>query len=265
MPWLNRGGVELHYLDEGQGPPVLLLHGFPLSSEMYRPQVAALRSHYRFLLPDLRGFGRSPPGRDPTEMVTYAEDALSLLDYLKVETAVVGGVSMGGYATLALLQLDPSRVRALVLADTQLSADDEAGKQRREETARAIEARGMDALVESLLPKLLAQPPRAEVEQAVIRMIRANPPAGAAAATRGMALRPDSRHILARFAGPALIVVGEKDALTPPAKAEEMARVVARPQLVEISAAGHLSNLEAPEAFNRALSAFLASLPADGG
>jgi pimeloyl-ACP methyl ester carboxylesterase len=260
MPVFNRGGVELHYVEEGRGLPVMLLHAFPLSSEMYRAQVAALGSRYRFILPDLRGFGRSPPPARPTEMSAHAEDALALLDHLKVDAAVVGGVSMGGYVAMALLQLDPSRVRALVLADTQMSADDEAGKQRREETARALEARGMDALVETLVPKLLAQPPRPELEQAVIRMLRANPPAGAAAATRGMALRPDSRNILARFAGPSLILVGEKDVLTPRVKAEEMSRVLTDAELVEIPGAGHLANLEAPDEFNRALDSFLRHL-----
>ena len=260
MPLFSRDGVRLHYLDEGRGPPVMLLHAFPLSSEMYRPQISALGSKYRFILPDLRGFGGSPALRRPIEMSAFAEDALALLDHLNVETAVVGGVSMGGYVTMALLQLDPSRVRALVLADTQMSADDEAGKQRREETARAVESRGMDALVEALVPKLLAQPPRAEIQQEVIRIIRANPPEGAAAATRGMALRPDSRNILARFAGPSLILVGEKDVLTPRTRAEELARVLGSAELVEIRAAGHLANLEAPDAFNRALDAFLSRL-----
>jgi len=260
MPVFDRGGVELNYLDEGKGLPVLLLHAFPFSSEMYRPQISALAAKYRFIAPDLRGFGRSPAPARPSEMSAFAEDALALLDHLEVDAAVVGGVSMGGYVAMALLQLDPSRVRALVLADTQMSSDDEAGKQRREETARAVEARGMDALVETLVPKLLAQPARPDVEETVIRIIRANPPAGAAAATRGMALRPDSRDILARFAGPSLILVGEKDALTPRAKAEEMARVLSGAELVEIPGAGHLANLEMPDAFNRALDSFLRRL-----
>jgi pimeloyl-ACP methyl ester carboxylesterase len=238
----------------------MLLHAFPLSSEMYRPQISALASKYRFILPDLRGFGRSPALARPVEMSEFAEDALALLDHLQIHAAVVGGVSMGGYVTMALLQLDPSRVQALVLADTQMSADDDAGRQRREETARAVESRGMDALVEAQVPKLLALPPRPEVQGEVIRIIRANPPAGAAAATRGMALRPDSRNILARFAGPSLILVGENDVLTPRARAEEMAGVLGRAELVEIPGAGHLANLEAPDAFNRALDAFLSRL-----
>lgn len=259
MPVFDREGVPLHYLDEGSGPPVLLLHAFPVSSEMFRPQIRALAARYRILAPDQRGFGRSPPSPGPTTMIALAQDALALLDHLGIDTAVVGGVSMGGYATMALLQHDPSRVRALVLADTQMGADDEAGRQRREETARSIEARGMAALVENLVPKLLSPDAPAEVRRTLVRLVETNPPEGSAAASRGMALRADSRNILARYAGPSLVVVGENDVLTPRARAEEMARVLSNASVVEIPGAGHLANLEAPDAFNRALDAFLES------
>ncbi len=257
MPEFTFQGRRIHFLDEGRGLPVLLLHAFPLTAELFRPQIDALSSQCRIIAPDLRGFGKSDGGEGPTQMSDFAEDALALLDHLGIESAVIGGVSMGGYITLALLQLDPSRVRALLLLDTQMGADDEAGKQRREETARAVEERGMAVLEESLLPKLLAQPPDPELQKRVRGMIQANPPKGAASANRGMALRADSRNILARFAGPVLIVVGAQDAITPREKAEDMASHLSSPRLVEISGAGHLASLEQPELVNRELAAFL--------
>jgi pimeloyl-ACP methyl ester carboxylesterase len=260
MPELTHQGRRLHYLDEGSGPPVLLLHGFPLNASMFRPQLGALADRYRFIVPDLRGFGRSEPGQGPTQMTTFAQDAVAILDHLGIEAAVVGGVSMGGYIALALLELHPGRVRALVLSDTQTSPDDEAGKVRREELAVAIETEGPAVLERNFLPKLLAQPPRPEVEQTVRQMIGANSVAGMAAAARGMALRPDRRHILARFAGPALMIVGERDAITPPAKLEQMAALVPGSKLQVLEGVGHLPNLEAPEGFNHALDAFLRSL-----
>ena len=104
MPEFTHQGRRIHFLDEGRGLPVLLLHAFPLSSEMFRPQIEALASQCRILAPDLRGFGKSDPGEGPTQMSDFAEDALALLDHLGIDSAVVGGVSMGGYASMALLR-----------------------------------------------------------------------------------------------------------------------------------------------------------------
>lgn len=257
MPSLTVDGVSIHYQDRGQGMPLLLFHGFPLTGDSFQPQLDALASRYRLIVPDHRGFGRSGVSDDPLEMSRIARDGLAILDSLKILTAVVGGVSMGGYAAMALLRENPGRVRALVLIDTQVTADDEAGKRRREQTAQAVLKDGMQVLVDSMLPKLIAPAAEAKVKSAVEAMIRSNSPRGAAAALRGMALRPDSQDILARYAGPALVVVGEQDAITPPEKAQQIAKLVSGAQLVTIPGAGHLSNFEAPEAFNRALDEFL--------
>jgi pimeloyl-ACP methyl ester carboxylesterase len=174
----------------------------------------------------------------------------------------VGGVSMGGYAAMALLREDAGRVRGLILIDTQPGADDEAGKQAREETAKAVEAHGSGVLVERMLPKLISAGAAAAVRYEVERMIRDNPREGAAAASRGMGLRTDSKDVLARYAGPALVAVGDKDAITPPEKAKAMAELIKGSQLAVIPGAGHLSNLEAPSEFNQIAEAFLRAIPA---
>lgn len=258
MSVFTHRGARLHFRDEGQGLPVLLLHAFPLRGEMFAEQLGALSAKYRFIVPDLRGFGQSELGAvRETTMTLLAQDALALLDHLGVDSAVAGGVSMGGYAAMAALQLDPSRVRALVLADTQMGADDEAGRARRAALAEQVEATGMKAVKDALLPKLLAQPPAPEPERRVIDWMLSNPPAGTAAALRGMAVRADSRDILARFAGPALLIAGERDEVTPRKRADELAAVMGNAQVVEIPGAGHLANLDAPDAFNRALDSFL--------
>src|SRR5277367_2536028 len=109
MGFFNARGLRLHYRDTGTGLPLLLLHAFPLSSAMFEPQVAALSSQVRFILLDHRGFGGSSVGEGASTMEQLAEDALLLLDHLGVASAVVGGVSMGGYASLALLRRDPGR------------------------------------------------------------------------------------------------------------------------------------------------------------
>lgn len=263
MKILQVDGARIAFHDVGSGLPVLLLHGFPLTSESFRPQIDVLGKRFRLIVPDHRGFGESgsPPASGPTEMSRIARDALAVLDSLGIRRAVVGGVSMGGYAAMALLREDPGRVAGLLLIDTQATADDEAGKARRADTAKAIGAKGTQALVEAMLDKLVAPGGDPAVRAKVEAMIRGNPPAGCIAAVQGMALRPDSQDILARFAGPALIAVGEKDAITPPAKAKELAKLLQGSTLVEIPRAGHLSNLEQPAAFNAAAEAFLASIP----
>jgi pimeloyl-ACP methyl ester carboxylesterase len=255
-------GVRIAFRDEGSGTPLLLLHGFPLSSESFRPQVDGLAGRFRVIAPDHRGFGGSgPPGVEATEMSRIARDALAVLDALEIRRAVVGGVSMGGYAAMAMLREDAGRVAGLILIDTQAAADDEAGKARRADTAKAIEARGTQALVESMLGKLVSEGCDPVVRARLEAMIRAQTPQGCIAATRGMALRMDSHDVLARFAGPSLVVVGEKDVITPPAKAQELVKLLQGSKLVEIPGAGHLSNLEAPAAFNATAESFLSALP----
>lgn len=235
---------------------MVLLHAFPLEGEMFEPQWTALAGRARFVVPDLRGFGGSTASPGPSEMGAMADDVLALLDHLGIESAVVGGVSMGGYAALALLRNDPGRVRALVLADTQTSADDLTGREVRERTAQEVLARGSTALL-PLMDRLLRPGAPEALRDRVSAWITSGDPEGQAAALRGMALRPDARDILARFGGPVLVVVGTEDVLTPPPKARSMADLVPGAELVEIPGAGHLANLEQPAAFNAALGGFL--------
>jgi len=260
MQFTTADGVSLHYLDQGKGTPVLLLHAFPLSSASFRPQLQALSTKYRLIVPDQRGFGQSGLGAGATEMSTLARDALALLEHLRIDSAVVGGVSMGGYASMALLRLDPARVKALVLVDTRATEDDEAGKKRREETAQKVLDRGIGVLADSMVPQLLSAAASAELRKEVDSIIRRNPAKGAAAALRGMALRPDSREILSRYAGPALVVVGEQDTLTPPDAAREMKKLMASASLIVLPRAGHLSNLESDSEFNQAFEDFASRL-----
>jgi len=257
MPtWTSREGAPLHYRDLGRGIPVVLLHAFPLSGEMFETQWTALAGRARLIVPDLRGFGGSPPGPRPAEMGSLADDVLGLLDSLGIASAVVGGVSMGGYVSMALLRNDPGRVRALVLADTQMSPDDAVARANREAIAQDVLANGTAVMVPRSVA--LLSPAATEAQRArMVSWILGNPPEGIAAAERGMALRPDSRDILARFAGPLLVMVGSEDTLTPPPKARAIADLVPSSDLVELPGAGHLSNVEQPEAFNAALGRLL--------
>jgi pimeloyl-ACP methyl ester carboxylesterase len=252
-------GAEYHHRSSGSGEPVLLLHGFPMTSEAFWPQLDAPPKGVRVICPDHTGFGQSAL-RPNVTLESMASDALELLDALGLQSVVVGGVSMGGYVAMALLRLDPSRVRALVLADTQAPGDDAPAKARREETAQDLEANGMGNTVKAMLPRLLADDAKPYVRSRVEALMRAVNPAAAAAAARAMAGRDDSRDILARYGGPALIIVGEKDVITPPERAKQMAELLPRSKLVTIPSVGHLANLEAPQAFNTALGELVATL-----
>jgi pimeloyl-ACP methyl ester carboxylesterase len=257
MQKLSLEGSTVFFKDEGRGPPVLLLHGFPLTGKSFHLQVQALKEHFRFIVPDHRGFGESTLSDEPTAMSRMAQDALAILDALGIPSAVIGGVSMGGYVSMALLREDPSRVKGLVLVDTHPYADDEAGKELREKNAQAVLQQGMPFLVESMMPRLLSPEAPVAARAEVEALILSNNPKGAAAALRGMALRGDSQDILARYAGPALVAVGEKDAITPKDKAKRLAQLLHHSRWVELPGVGHLSNQEAPEAFNAELFAFL--------
>jgi pimeloyl-ACP methyl ester carboxylesterase len=255
MPTANIGGVQLAYRDEGEGRPRLLIHALPLSGAMWDRQVAGLASSFRVIVPDLRGFGASQIVPGTVSLDQYADDLAGLLDQLGLRSTPVAvcGLSMGGYIAFALLRRYRDRVGSLILADTRAQADTEDGKRAREQNARLAEEQGPAAIADQMLPKLLSphapEPLRAEVR----RMIESNDRAGIAAALRSMAVRPDSTPLLSDISVPTLILVGSEDGLTPPSDAQAMHAAMADTRLVELPGAGHISNLEAPDAFNTAL------------
>jgi pimeloyl-ACP methyl ester carboxylesterase len=257
------GQPELAWEEAGRGAPVVFLHAFPLNRKMWAPQVAALAAGYRVITPDFRGHGESGVAEEDSTMERLAEDARGLLDHLKLERVVLGGLSMGGYVAFAFLRRWPERVRALILADTRASADTEEARKGRYATADLTEREGSVAIAEMMVPKLLAPGTlerKPEVVAAVRQMILEASPAGIAHALRGMAARPASFDLLPQIKCPTLIVVGEEDGLTPPADSEAMATAVPKSTLVKIPDAGHLSNLEQEERFNQAILDFLQGL-----
>ena len=256
MKHLTLNGRVLAYRDVGDGVPLLLFHGFPFTSASFAALLDAPPRGVRLLTPDLRGFGESALGPGPSTMEAMAEDALALLDALSLPSAVVGGLSMGGYVALSLARLDPGRVRGLLLVDTQSLPDDEAGKARREAVAHDVLAHGVDGLVDGMLPRLFAAATPAAVRAPIEALMRAQTPEAVAAASRGMASRADAKDLLARFAGPALVVVGAEDVITPPEKAKAMADLLGDGRLEIVEGAGHLVPVERPAEFKRLLERF---------
>lgn len=269
VPLLDVDGARVHYAEAGAaapggGDPLVLLHAFPLYSAMWAPQLACLSSGRRVIAPDLKGFGASdaPDELSHHTMIGYAEELAALLDALGVGRVVLGGLSMGGYVAFAFLRRHADRVTGLILADTRAAADTTEVFDRRTDQQDQVATEGTTALVEVLLGGLLCDNTKAYrlelVEQ--VRRLMANPAAGYIAALEAMKHRPDATAELAAIGVPVLVLVGEHDALSPPAVARAMAGAIPDAQLAVLPNAGHLSNLEAPDEFNAAVAEFLERL-----
>jgi len=260
-------GIDLAFEDIGGGNQVLLLiHGHPFDHTMWRPQVAPV-AHlgWRVVAPDLRGYGASAADEAAKSgakvaMEVFARDLLALLDHLGVAQAVIAGLSMGGQIAMEICRQAPERVRGIVLAATFPQAETAVGKQQRLTTAERLIDEGMAGYAAEMLPRMVAArtlQSAPETAEHVLRMMRETPPAGAAAALRGRAERPDYSGVLERFAPPALIVVGDEDAFTTRQDADRMHALLRDSQLLWLPGVGHMPNLEQPDAFNRALCGFL--------
>lgn len=256
-------GISIDYRDEGSGLPVIFIHAFPLNQTMWDDQVAALRNRCRTITLDLRGFGHSDAPQGPYSMDQMAADVRGLLSLINIDQALLVGLSMGGYVTLAFYRNYPDAVRAMVLADTRASADTHEARTRRIKSADKAEKEGSGAIAEDMVPLLLGHTTietRPSIVGRVREMIQGNSPDGIAGAQRGMSTRRDSTYILPGIDAPVLIIVGSEDELTPPEEAESLRSGIPGARLRVIANAGHLSNLEQPEHFNAELIEFIGSL-----
>ena len=249
-------GIDITYTDSGQGPAILLLHGYPFDRSMWSEQIDFLSGQgFRAIAPDLMG-------RKGTiiTMDQMARDSAALLDELKIEDAVVCGLSMGGYVAFEFAHLFPARVRGLILAGTRAPADSEQEKQTRFQQCEKMLAEGMEPIADATLPKLLAPRTLAEKPDVVARvreMIVKADPSGATAAQHGMAARRDYSGDLAKINVQTLVIVGREDPIRPVADSEFMRDQIHNSRLEIIEDAAHMTNMEQPEAFNQALPDFL--------
>jgi pimeloyl-ACP methyl ester carboxylesterase len=265
VPFADVDGLRLHYLDAGSGEPALvLLHAFPLHAGMWAPQFERFSAERRVVAPDLPGFGASeaPDSMYRYTMTGFADLVAGLLKQLRLREVVLGGLSMGGYVAFAVLRQHVELVAALILADTRAGADTHLVFDRRTDQQDQVARIGTTTLIETLLGGLLSEQTRASrldlVEQ--VRRLMANPSAGYIGALEAMKHRPDATAELAGIAVPTLVVVGEDDTLAPPDVARDMQERIPGAGLAVLPGAGHLSNLEAAEAFNDAVAGFLARL-----
>ena len=262
MKTLVAGGIEQAVVDRGSGPVLLLVHGFPLDHTMWNAQSDALSGQYRVVAPDLRGFGESAV-TGPYTMSQFADDLIALLDQLDIENPVIGGMSMGGYVLLNLLERYPGRAAGALFLMTRAGADDEEGRARRTRLAHEVQERGPGIVAEafeSLLftPETLQNRPDL-VEQVRSWMVSTNPH-GLEGALLAMRDRKDFNPDLPLLDVPSLVVAGEKDQIVSLDVAQDMKHALPRADFCIVPKAGHLANMENPNEFNRCLVDFLESL-----
>ena len=257
------GMISYRELGDGPGDPLVLLHAFPLNARMFEPQMEAFADGRRVVAPDYPGFGRSPRTPAQPDVRYYAEGVERLLDRLELERVVLGGVSMGGYVAFGCMRHFPERVSGLILASTRSDPDSEEMRENRTKMARRVADEGVEVLIELQMERLLA-PQTLERNEDVVEKVRAmileSTPTGVVAALGAMRDRPDSTPLLADIKIPTLVIGGEEDGISSPEVMAAMAEKIPASHHVALPNAAHLSNLEAPEAFNAALEEFLRGL-----
>jgi pimeloyl-ACP methyl ester carboxylesterase len=253
--------IRLEVVDQGNGPPLLLVHGFPLNHSMWQFQVPRFSANRRVIAPDLRGFGKSEVIGDKVTMQQFADDLDSLITALGVDQPIAFcGLSMGGYIGWEFYRRHRDRLSHLVLCDTRAEADSDAVIRGRLMMAARVAEEGPGFIPQTMLPKLFApetfeQNP--ELVETAKQVILATSPGGIAAAQRGMASRNSATEILGRMDLPVLLIGGEHDAITPSDEMRRTAAAIPNAQFVEIPGAGHMTPWENPTAFNHAVESFL--------
>jgi pimeloyl-ACP methyl ester carboxylesterase len=253
MPKIERDGVKIHYEIHGDGPSLILTHGYSSTSAMWQGQIAALSKHHKLILWDMRGHGQSDYPENPaaySEALTVG-DIAALLDTAGADKAIVGGLSLGGYMSLAFYRAHPERVSALLIIDTgpgfKKDGAREVWNKRALDTAERFERDGLDVLKS------------ASRERSTVSHRDAS---GLAGAARGMLTQRDARviEVLPEIKVPSLVVVGADD--TPfLAASDYMAAKIPGARKVVIPAAGHAVNIDQPQAFIDAVLPFLDGLP----
>lgn len=252
--------AEIFYWTLGDGPPVILLHPFPVNHEFWLPVAEPLASRYRLILPDLRGHGASGVGDGPATMEKHASDIRNLMDDADIGRAPLIGVSIGGYLLFEFWRKYRGRVVAMALCNTKAPADNVEARNGRLLAAKDVLERGTDPFFESMIQKVLAETTREtrpDLVEGVLRMMRQMSPEDVALVQRGMAERPDSVETLKTIDVPTLLLTGDEDKMTGPNAAEFMRQRISGSQMHVIPKAGHYSPWEQPDQAARLLRKFL--------
>lgn len=262
---MNLESIDTHFIEMGpvDGLPVVLIHGFPFSHEMWKPQIDALSTKYRVIAYDLRGHGKTGAGDGQYTLEFFVADLMDLLDRLKILEAVLVGLSMGGYIALRAAERNPDRVKGLVLCDTRSEPDSNEVRIKRSANIRRVKLEGAAPFAEDFVKGIFAADTfqsNPAVIESIKKIIRSNTPTGICGALLALASRTDTTPALPKIHAPTLVLTGEHDAVTPPAAGKSMADKIPGAEFHLIPKAAHMSNLENPAVFNQHLRNFLAKI-----
>ena len=258
----NISGFTLAYDDMGEGAPIIFLHGFPFNKSMWQPQFDSLKQHFRVIAPDLRSFGNSKDDSSELSMDLFANDLIALMDDLKLDKVTVCGLSMGGYIALNAIQRYPERFDAIILCDTQCNADNEEGKAKRFTSIEDIKSKGITDFTEGFLKNVFhteTVSSKPEIVASVKNMMLSNSEHAFTNGLKALAERNETCSKLDQIDVRTLIICGSDDTLTPVSKAQHLHENIKGSQLSIIQKAGHISNMEQSEDFNKIIIDFLKS------
>ena len=258
---LTINDIRVSYFDSLKGETtIIFIHGFPFDKSSWNLQLEQLRENFRVIAYDIRGFGNSSSGEKQFSIDLFADDLLSFMDALKINQAIICGLSMGGYIALNAIARFPKRFHKLILSDTQCVGDSSEAKEKRYKTIELLNNGGLKQWLTAFEKNLFIESSFVEKENEVeeIRsMMLTNPIYTLVSTLKALAERKDTCALLKDISVPTLIICGESDSITPLAKSQQLNTEIKSSVLKVIPEAGHLSNVEQPDIFNKYLSEFV--------
>ncbi len=253
--------ASINYTDFGKSEvPVIFIHGFPFDKSSWEPQITFLKTKHRVIAYDIRGFGKSTTNDIGESINLFADDLIGFMDSLKIGKAIICGLSMGGYIALNVISRFPERFEAIILCDTQCIADSTEAKEKRKQTIAQINGGGLDLFTDTFLKNIFCRNTlenKKEIVDKIRKIILSTSTKVITGTLRALALREESCSKLEEIKVPALIICGKEDIITPPAQAEFLNSKIKNSVIHIIDKAGHMSNLEQPDVFNKHLNNFL--------
>jgi len=261
---INVNGITVCYDDFGKGStPIIFVHGFPFDKSLWQPQMKFLKKTNRVIAYDIRGLGKSTPGKEEESMGLFAADLVKFMDALQINTAIICGMSMGGYILLNAVHHYPQRFKAIILSDTQCIADSHEMKVKRYKAILNIKTDGLEDFTEEFITTIFLKESldtKKDIVEKIRNIILSTSSVAVIRMLTVLAKRWQMCSSLHEISIPTLILCGTEDKITPLLQSEFMLKNIRNSILHSISNAGHLPNIEQPEAFNRYLINFIADL-----
>jgi 3-oxoadipate enol-lactonase len=253
--------ISICYDDFGEGNiPIIFIHGFPFDKSMWEPQINFLKATHRVIAYDIRGYGKSSTGNEQLSIELFADDLIKLMEALQIGKATICGLSMGGYILLNAIKKYPDRFESIILADTQCIGDSAEAKEKRKKSISLIEEGGKSDFVKGFVNNIFCKETlnsNNQLVKKIEKLILSTSSKTITGTLNALAMRPDMCFSLNDISIPTLILCGKEDIVTPPAQSEFMYTNISGSILHFIKMAGHMSNLEQPELFNKHVANFV--------